>query len=211
MAPGPVQCKGFANMLHYRCNIHHGHFLNVVAGFWLVDKPFSDCWPCCHVVQMVSAPTINTIGTRASAGCVLSLLDVVKMACVEVCACMSVGMCDELWYITGTFLLCKPQQKLLKLLLSCVWQVCTQDDYDLCLSTSSLGKWFVVLGLHPIWNNKSVSFFNKYVIMMEMFFFCVLTSRQTSCFSVHRFTNHTPSMHTLFMCLTLWLSFSENN
>ena len=49
-------------------------------------------------------------------------------------------MCHELWYIAGTFHLYKLQPKLLNLLLSCVWQVCTQDDYDLCLSTSSLGS-----------------------------------------------------------------------
>ena len=139
MAPGPVQCKGFANTLHYQCNIHHGHFLNVVASFWPVEKPFLIVGPVVMSCRSSLLPHINTIGTRASAGCVSSLLDVVRMACVEVCACMNVGMCDELWYITGTFHLCKPHPKLLNLLLSCVWQVCTHDDY-LCLSTSSLGS-----------------------------------------------------------------------
>ena len=53
-------------------------------------------------------------------------------------------------------------------------------------------------GCTPLETTSQFPFFNKYVIMMEMFFFCVcvLTSWQTNCFSVHRFTNHTPSMHT---------------
>ena len=107
--------------------------------FGLLISLFLIVGPVVMLCRWSLPPHINTIGTRASAGCVLSLLNVVRMACVEVCACMSFGMCDELWYITGTFHLCKPHPKLLNLLLSCVWQVCTHDDY-LCLSTSSLGS-----------------------------------------------------------------------
>jgi len=57
VAPGPVQCKGLAHTLHYQCNTHHGHFLNVVASFWPEDSTFCRCWPCCCPVLIATAPT----------------------------------------------------------------------------------------------------------------------------------------------------------
>ena len=78
--------------------------------------------PCCLPLP----PHVDAVGAQASAGCVSSLLDVVRMECVEVHACMSVGMCDELWYITGTLHLSKPQPILLNLILLCVTSLHTR-------------------------------------------------------------------------------------
>ena len=56
VAPGPVQCKGFLNTLHYQCNSHHGLFLNAFEGFLPEDTIFFGCWSGCCAVLPAAAP-----------------------------------------------------------------------------------------------------------------------------------------------------------
>ena len=138
VVPGPVQCKGFANTLH-------GLLLNVFEGFLLEYSTFSDCMPGCCAVLI--ALNVISFCLKITLFVVVSLVVMLCRWCLlppcrgffEPVGCREdgIGICDG---ITGTFYLYKPQPILLNLLLSCVWQVCTQIDYDLCLSTSSLGS-----------------------------------------------------------------------
>ena len=203
--------------MHISAILTIGFSLNAFEGFLPEDRISFHCWLVAVPCWLPLPPHIDAVGARASAGCVSSLLDVVRMACVDVCVCMSVlpecipsshylpcwlfivwvsgpicwhyrcpGFCRGCFQPVGC---CEDGTHRSLCMHECwnVWWVVVHHRYSppfqaqanivkpltfLCVTSFHTRwlwlvfkhkffrewkpRWFVMLGLHPIWN-KSVS------------------------------------------------------